>query len=145
LVVITWLIEDGDGVVSRQTGAMRVAPWMMPSHLEPADKVFVVNAGPFNRRFRAELSKLVASAVCTLQQFPQEDDIWMQDCMEIGYTFVPRRHMPVVMRAKRARKLQTFPKTLLKPHFGYEEPSPLPPDGTTFDSNGNLEVTPPVR
>jgi hypothetical protein len=144
LVVITWLIEDGDGEVSRQTGTMRVAPWMMPSHLEPAEKVFVVNAGGFNRRFRAELTRLVASAGCSLQQFPQEEDIWMQDCMEIGFTFVPRRHMPVVMRAKRDRKLQTFPKTLLKPDFGYEEPSPLPPDGTTFDSNGNLEVTPPV-
>lgn len=145
LVTITFTISDGDEVISRQTGTMRVAPWMMPSHLEPADKVFVVDAGAFNRRFRSELSKLVASAGCSLQQFPQEDDIWMQDCMEIGFTFVPKRHMPVVMRAKRNRPLKVFPRTLLKPDFGYEEPAPLPREDSSFDSNGNLEVTPPVR
>ncbi|HET6148123.1 MAG TPA: protein-arginine deiminase family protein [Polyangia bacterium] len=145
LVAITWLIEDGDGLVAEQTGTMRVAPWMMPSHLEPADKVFVVDAGGFNRRFRAELSKAVASAGCSLQQFRQDHDLWMQDCMEIGYTFVPRRHMPVVMRAKRDRALSVFPRTLLKPDFGYEEPAPLSTEESTFDSNGNLEVTPPVK
>lgn len=145
LVLVTWLIEDDDGLISRQTGTMRVAPWMMPSHLEPADKVFVVDAGGVNRRFRRELGGLVASAGCSLQQFPQDDDIWMQDCMEIGFTFVPQRHMPVVMRAKRNRALKVFPKTLLKPDFGYEEPAPLPREDSTFDSNGNLEVTPPVK
>ena len=145
LVPITWLIEDDDGVVSRQTGTMRVAPWMMPSHLEPAEKVFVVDAGAFNHRFRAELATMVASAGCALQQFPQPDDIWMQDCMEIGFTFAPQHHMPVVMRAKRDRELKTFPRTLLQPNFGYEEPTRVPPGDGTFDSTGNLEVTPPVK
>jgi hypothetical protein len=144
-VVITFSVADRDALISEQRGLMRVAPWMMPSHVEPADKVFVVNAGRFNKRFRADLAALVARAGCSLQQHAQLQDLWMQDCMEIGHCFVPRHHRPVVMRAKRDRPLKTFPRTLLKADFGYEEPAPLPPGDNTFDSNGNLEVTPPVR
>jgi hypothetical protein len=66
---------------------MRVAPWMMPHHLEPAEKVFVVDDGGFNSRFRADLGPMVASAGCTLQAHSEPRDIWMQDCMEIGFTF----------------------------------------------------------
>jgi len=144
MVEIVFEVEDPDGTVSRQSGVMRVAPWMMPSHLEPAEKVFVVDAGRFNRRFRADLTRLIRAAGCSVQQHSEPEDIWMQDCMEIGYTFVPRRHMPVVMRANRDRQLLTFPKTLLKPDVGYEEPARITPILSTFDSNGNLEVTPPV-
>lgn len=144
-VAITFIIEDGGAVIYNQIGLMRVAPWMMPNHLEPAAKVFVVDAGAFNGGFRANLDPLVSSAGCSLQQHSQPSDIWMQDCMEIGYSFLPKHHTPVVMRAKRNRPLRTFPKTLLKADFGYVEPSPVPPGDSTFDSNGNLEVTPPVK
>jgi protein-arginine deiminase len=145
LVVITFRIEDGGSVIYKQTGMMRVAPWMMPHHLEPAEKVFVVDAGGFNSRFRADLGPMVASAGCTLQEHGEPGDVWMQDCMEIGHSFLPKQHMPVVMRAKRNRPLKTFPKKLIKADFGYEEPSAVPPGNSSFDSNGNLEVTPPVK
>ena len=122
--VIVFQIEDGGSVIYKQTGMMRVAPWMMGHHLEPADKVFVVDAG-YNSRFVADLGTMVAAAGCSLQKHPEPGDVWMQDCMEIGYSFMPKFHMPVAMRAKRNRPLQVFPKKLLKPDFGYEEPSPV--------------------
>ena len=117
-IVITFTIEDGGAIITNYEGRMRVAPWMMPHHLVPADKVFVVNAGADNSRFRADLGPLVSGAGCSLQQHGELSDPWMQDCMEIGHTFLPKRHMPVVMRAKRDRPLKTFPKTLLKADFG---------------------------
>jgi len=142
---IQFRIEDGGDVIHRQTGQMRVAPWMMASHLEPAEKVFVVDAGWYNRRFRADLRKLVARAGCALQAHAEPEDLWMQDCMEIGLSSMPKHQRPVVLRAKRDRPLHTFARTLLRPDFGYEEPAPSVRGDTTFDSNGNLEVTPPVR
>ncbi len=143
-IEVIFSVEDGSTIISEQHGRMRVAPWMIPHHLEPADKVFVVDDG-YNGTFRGELDKLVKAAGCSLEPPHPEVDPWMQDCMEIGYSFVPKHHMPVVMQAKRDRELQTFPKKLLKPDFGYEEPTPVPPGDSTFDSTGNLEVTPPVR
>jgi hypothetical protein len=142
---IQFRIEDGGDLVHQQTAQLRVAPWMMPSHLEPAEKVFVVDAGLANRRFRADLHALVSGAGCTLQPHAELDDPWMQDCLEIGYSFMPKHHRPVALRAKRDRPLKTFARTLLEPDFGYEEPTPTVRGDNTFDSNGNLEVTPPVR
>jgi protein-arginine deiminase len=93
----------------------------------------------------------------------------MQDCMEIGYSFLPKHHMPVVFKSRRLdedppgvivpRPLSPFPKDkLLDSDFGFEEPAPFPllppvpggpalvdPDPSDFDSHGNLEVTPPAK
>jgi len=146
LVRLTFSIEDGGSVIFSQAATLRVAPWIMPNHLDPAEKVFVVNAGSDNSRFRAELSPLVGAAGCSLVQHAS-GDVWMQDCMEIGLAARPDgaspKAMPAVVRAKRNRPLRTFPRTLLAPDFGYEEVAPLS-NATTFDSTGNLEVTPPI-
>jgi Protein-arginine deiminase (PAD)/Protein-arginine deiminase (PAD) middle domain len=143
VVELVFSIEDGSSTLGGQRGVLRVAPWMMPTHLDPALKVFVVNAGPFNQRFRTELQAYVSAAGCELVQHPQPADIWMQDCMEIGFHSSAKLTNPVVVRAPRDRELQSFPKTLLKPDVGYEEVVPIRRKYTSFDSTGNLEVTPP--
>jgi hypothetical protein len=143
-VMVTFRIEDGGTQIYSQRAKLRVAPWMMPNHLDPAEKVFVANIGAPNARFRRDLAPLVAAAGCSLQErVSPPADRWMQDCMEIGFCAMPGRATPAVMRAKRDRPLQTFPRTLLAPDFGYQEIVPVAGD-TTFDSNGNLEVTPPI-
>ena len=144
--LVTFRIEDGSALIYSQVGRLRVAPWIMPNHLDPAVKVFVVDAGAGNARFRTELGPFVAGAGCSLQQYADRD-IWMQDCMEIGVCSSATKAAPVVMRAKRGRPLKAFPRTLLAPDFGYEEVAPLNAPGvddSTFDSTGNLEVTPPL-
>lgn len=143
LIEIIFIVEDGGSELYRERAKVRVAPWMMPTHLDAAEKVFVVDAGAFNSRFRADLSGMVSAAGATLVSH-LERDIWMQDCMEIGYANLPNRGYPAVLRAPRDRPLQTFPRTLLAPDFGYQEIGSMVPD-TTFDSTGNLEVTPPCR
>jgi hypothetical protein len=115
---------------------------MIANHLTPATRVYVVDAGADNQRFRIDLERLVRAAGCTLVQV-HSVDIWMQDCMELGYTSLPGHGIHVAMRAARDRPLRAFPRTLLGAEFGYYAPGTLS-TFTTFDSTGNLEVTPPV-
>lgn len=131
---------SGTAIVQRTI--VRVAPWMMPNHTHAAEKVFVVDAGSFNSRFRTDLRRLVTAAGCTLQEHAS-NDIWMQDAFEFGVSNLPGRGFRTVFRAPRNRPLQTFPRTLLAPELGYTTQGTLTPD-TTFDSHGNLEASPAV-
>lgn len=141
-ITITFTLTKGAKGTDTETGVVRVAPWIMPNHLDKAEKVFVVNLGAFNSRFITELSGHVSAAGCTLQQHTSNDQ-WMQDCMEFGLSGHPGTGFRSVMRAPRNRPLRTFPKTLRKADLGYHEHGSLNPD-TTFDSTGNLECTPPI-
>jgi hypothetical protein len=133
---------NANGPTAAEQAKFRVAPWMMPNHLDAATEVFVVDGGAFNSRYRSDLKTMVTAAGCTLNEFASLD-IWMQDCMEIGFSNLPSTGMHAVMRNPRNRPLKIFAKTLLKADFGYHEKGSLVPD-TTFDSTGNLECTPPV-
>lgn len=143
LVRVTLRTESPSGDVMEKTVELRIAPWIMPNHLDPAERVYVVNAGAYNRRFRRELALLVGAAGCSFTQHPA-DDVWMQDCMEFGYTSLPNHGIRVVLRAPRNRPLRNFPRTLLGGDLGFTIEGDINTD-TTFDSNGNLEVTPPVE
>jgi len=141
-IMLTFSIHKGGAFSYSEQAKVRVAPWIMPNHLDSATKVYVVDAGAFNSRFRSDLATLVTAAGCSLQT-STIPDIWMQDCMEIGYSNLPSSGFHTVLRAPRNRPLKDFPRTLRKADFGYHEQGSLSPD-TTFDSTGNLEVTPPV-
>lgn len=143
-ITLTLRATDPAGTQTEHKAVVRVAPWMIASHLAPAKTVFVMDAGSFNSRFRTELKTLVTAAGCTLSEFSAaHNDIWMQDCMEIGFSNTPSKGIHAVMRAPRDRELKTFPKSLLNDDVGYHEPGSLS-IFTTFDSTGNLEATPPV-
>jgi protein-arginine deiminase len=134
---------NANGPTAAEQAKFRVAPWMMPNHLDAATEVFVVDGGAFNSRYRSDLNTMVTAAGCTLNEFAS-GDIWMQDCMEIGFSNLPSTGMHAVMRNPRNRPLKVFAKTLLKADFGYHEQGSLVPS-STFDSTGNLECTPPVK
>jgi len=150
--VLTFRVVRPSGNTLTEDARFRVAPWIMPNHLSPAEKVFVVQSSIVptpagvadNSRFRTELNSFVSGAGCTLQTWAEDDDIWMQDCMEFGYSNLPGRGFRSVMRSPRKRPLVVFPKTLLKADLGYEEQGTLADDNSTFNSTGNLECTPPV-
>ena len=145
IVRITLRVRDNQQRnVSVQHVEVRVAPWMMFHHLAHAQTVYVVNdASAENATFRGDLGPMVAAAGCNLVAH-NSGDVWMQDCMEIGYSYLPDRGIHSVLRAPRNRPLRTFPRTLLGHDFGYEQQGNLMPY-TTFDSFGNLEVSPPVQ
>lgn len=90
---------------------------------------------------RSNLERLFRGAA-TLQVPPNQDDRWMQDCMEIGYSSLPRQAIASVLRAPRNRPLRSIPSLLLSSEVGYHERGAIR-YGNTFDSHGNLEVTPP--
>jgi len=142
LITITFIVKDSGVEKYREKGVVRVAPWIMPNHNDSALKAFVVDAGSSNSRFRSELNTMVVAAGCTLDQSHASNDIWMQDCMEIGYSNLSNIGFHVVTRAPRNRPLKVFPKNLLAVDFGYNEVGTLS-SHTTFDSTGNLEATPP--
>lgn len=129
---------------------VRVAPWMMPSQAHDAKTVFMVDTGDAdNRAALGTIGRFVRGEGLTFYSYICADK-WMQDCMEIGYSVLPRHPLPhrmeCVIRAHRERGLRDFPRTLRGPEWGYYDPgqdSLLPSD--TFDSHGNLECTPPVR
>jgi hypothetical protein len=142
VVRLTFTIEKTDGTVLEEYAQLRVAPWIMPNHLDGADTVYVVDSTQ-NGQFRTDLDKFVKAAGCTLVTHAVFDDVWMQDCMELGYTNLPTVGFRSTMLAPRPRPLETFPITLRTKDFGYHAQGGLRPE-STFDSTGNLEVTPPL-
>jgi protein-arginine deiminase len=87
----------------------------------------------------------VAAAGCDLQEHPNQD-IWMQDCMEWGYSSLPTGvGFRTVIRAPRDYDwpdLREFPETLRSIDLGYYTVGT--PEFSTVNSLGNLEVSPPV-
>lgn len=78
---------------------VRVAPWMVFHHLDPALEVYVAQlqtpAGVNNVAFVGALGPMVAAAGCNLQVLPHATaDGWLQDCMEIGYSSIPLNGPP---------------------------------------------------
>lgn len=139
------------GVVARYftEAKIRVASWIMPNHLDAANRVYVSDIGNANLQFRDDLWNIVRPARCNMSEIASNDR-WMQDCMEIGYSTWPGaagtlQSMTSVMRALRHRPLQSVPKTLRNADTGYIYPGVGVVNDTTYDSTGNLEVTPPVR
>jgi subtilisin family serine protease len=141
-MTITLRWTDPLGAVSTVSTVVRAAPWVVFNHLDAAERVFVVDAGAFNQRFRNDLRALVTAAGCTLVEFKRVDDIWMQDCMEFGHARLPGTALRTVQRAPRDRPLQHFPRTLLRADLGFVAEGT--PGDATFNSTGNLEATPPV-
>ena len=134
----------------RSLAAVRVAPWLMPGPDEHVRTVYAVDTRDNHRTLDAIYHNVVGAGAGWNEY--RSSDRWMQDCMEVGYTSLPRRgevhRVDCALRAYRNRSLQNFPPTLLARDYGYYDPYIGTPPGTpdtTYDSFGNLECTPPVR
>ncbi len=135
------------------SAVVRVAPWMMPNHTDDSHAVYVVNLGEDyikdvtttnastgdqpvllggNKSFRDELEIQVQAAGAGLLPYEARNDVgdrWMQDCMEMGYSVLPkktsttaRRHrIDAVLQAYRPRGLFGCPRELLDADFGFQE------------------------
>ncbi|XP_070615494.1 protein-arginine deiminase type-3-like [Erythrolamprus reginae] len=129
----------------------RVAPWIMtPNILQPVS-VYVCSVRD-NDDFVENIRKLAKKAGCNFIICTEDEnryDRWIQDEMEIGYIQAPHKTFPVVFDSPRNRGLKDFPfKKILGPDFGYvkrESSSDEHPSGSSLDSFGNLEVSPPVN
>ncbi|XP_070614379.1 protein-arginine deiminase type-3-like [Erythrolamprus reginae] len=128
----------------------RVAPWIMtPNTLQPVS-VYVCSYD--NKDFVENIRKLATKAGCKFIICPEEEnrgDVWIQDEMEFGYIQAPHKTFPVVFDSPRNGDLKDFPfKEVLGPDFGYVKREPSSDEhagGSSLDSFGNLEVSPPVN
>jgi protein-arginine deiminase len=141
------LLKDGETLYSDRV-VFRVAPWMMtPNTLSPT-LVFVsrLSKGD-NEEFIEDLRKVVSQAGAQLDPVPFEfhqDDPWMRDEIEIGYTQAPGKTIHVIFDSPRDRGLDHLAKRkLISSRFGYVIRKSRH-KATKLDSFGNLEISPPV-
>ena len=151
------VLQPGGGVRSTQRAQVRVAPWMMPNHLNQTVEVYVVETSD-NESVRTELSGALqgpnAPPLTVLSRRPHGADRWIQDAMEIGFSSKPGTqasenwHLPVVMPSARrweVGQLHLYPRhNLLAEGYDYTEARTPTTSAGTLDSFGNLECSPPV-
>lgn len=127
-----------------------VAPFLLSSCLEPAERVQVVKT-PLTEAFVRDLGPAVASAGAGLETIDDpsvpEHDIWIQDAMEIGCATDGARVMPVALHGNRGRELDAvFGRKFLGKNRGViKKGAPRGDAAEWIDWYGNLEVSPPVR
>ncbi len=150
-------------------GVFTIAPFLLLSNLQPAQRAYAVYFPDSNHNFMYDLAEACqaafGAAAVTLpsdtstpftphtpvhlgplyivdgSRFPDE---WIQDELEIGYCWAPHAWMHVVLHCKRNRPLSDFiHQELPGPGMGlFDALHGSPRDGQDF--GGNLEVSPPV-
>lgn len=156
-ITITFRIDKGGGDETSEDVEVRVAPWIIFTHLDQTTRNYVVATGD-NSRFRTELLAAMNGAGFTALEVARGRyavDRWMQDAMELGFSTLSQPgdraqwSLPVVMRTANDRAAMTwgpidqYPKhEMLSPGFGFTQALP-PTIGDSMDSFGNLECVPP--
>ncbi len=159
LIDLEVALQDGNLELSDSV-QLRVAPWLMLSNFQKADRVYLREYLNRNDVMKGQLTSLLPGVNASLVVSPHSapypnNNIWMQDAMEIGYSEVPGRSMSVVLRSNRGPSwpLSDYPKDeMLGPDFGWikvgnyrsTQGGGSSPDGW-LDWFGNLEVTPPIQ
>ncbi len=145
LVNLRLLLREGATELARDEAVVRVAPWIIPSHLAVTEEIYVIEFPGQNDAFVNGVEAAATAAGVPLVRATGIPDQWVQDCMEIGIAQAPpARGFNVALNAVNPRPLDTFaPGILLGPDYGLHQP-PVNADFNTFDSHGNMEASPPV-
>nr|XP_036855990.1 protein-arginine deiminase type-1 isoform X2 [Manis javanica] len=108
----------------------------------------VMDSQDSNEKFLYVMNELAWKANCKLIICPwteNRNDRWIQDEIEFGYIEAPHKSFPVVLDSPRNRGLKDFPyDKILGPDFGYVTREIPFAGASSFDSFGNLDVSPPV-
>ena len=128
----------------------RTAPWIMTPNTLEAEEVFVCKITAedesVNDKFIDGLKSALDELNIPLTIIPPKlhnNDRWIQDEVEFGYSQTPTHTLPVVFDSPRDRGLDGFPEAkLLSSDFGHFQIGGSTPN--SLDSFGNLEVSPPV-
>jgi protein-arginine deiminase len=149
---ITLRIRSNGQTLSSDTVQMHVSPVILPTNLEPPERLFVMritggqdeNSGLW-LPLQSELPQSVE--LYNVSQGTYDYDRWLQDTMQTGYTSMADgsaagHEMKVHVQLYRPRGLQNLlPGELLGPNVGYAFPGG--PNDTSHNYGGNLEVFPP--
>lgn len=153
-ITITFRIEIAGASAQTENAVVRAAPWVIFTHFDQTKKVYVADAGD-NATFRGKLNTEVSAAGVPAPTQTTNSDRWMQDAMEIGFSTLPKTKpkpewsLPVVLRTANDRSsmgwgdIDKYPKDqMLSPGYGFTQALP-PTRGSSLDSFGNLECSPP--
>lgn len=146
--------DPGGATLHSETVPVRVAPWIVFNHTDVTEKVYVaeISSGrsPNNGIFIPELRAILGSKLEVIPLSKNNHDRWAQDVMEIGYSKAPNHDLVTVIRTPRLRGRgagdrfgQYASRELLGADFGYYLTNTLGA-GSSLDSFGNLECSPPI-
>jgi len=140
-------IKGGEEDVRRVP--IRVAPMLLDHHLQPAERVFLMNVKDYGDTYQNQAMvqlyrDVFGDAVEFVGDARHDYDVWVQDEMQLGSLTDETRAHHFVLNSIRtdAGGLDRLPSGL----FGPDWPEQTYGRGlaTTYDSFGNLEVSPPV-
>jgi Outer membrane protein and related peptidoglycan-associated (lipo)proteins len=145
LIDLKLSLKEGVTELAIDNVKVRIAPWVLPSHLNVTEELYVVERSGFNDAFVTDIEAIATAAGVPLVKANITPlDPWIQDSMEVGYSHIPIKQFAVALNAVNSRPLFNFaPDELLGPDYGLHQP-PLNAVTSTFDSHGNIEVSPPV-
>lgn len=147
-------VQVNGATVRTERAEVRVAPWMVFNHAMLTEKAYIMNTGDNGPLITSINAVLGGAGVPALQQAAAatySGDRWMQDGMEPGFAAMPRAGggdpvTPATLRTamhRGASMIDTYPKAeLLDRDYGFLQALP-PGGGTSLDSFGNLECSPP--
>lgn len=131
-------------VDAQDTVTLQAAPLILNHHLQPAEHVWAVRVNG-NASMIAALSSALGPAFSVIAGGTYGGDVWIQDEIELGtVTGDEGQRLDVVVDSIRNRGLDTFPERELVGPGTIVGTWGNPQQRTTFDSFGNLEVSPPV-
>ncbi len=156
------LLDDNDTSIASESVRIASAPVFLNHHLQETERVWVTKAGwpakaptqpappapPVNNTVEniqmvTRLSALLGGRLTTLDAGQLGNDIWVQDELETATATAVHDNvrLDVALSSPRNRELDQFVKGLGAPDFAVVD---LPGSGSTYDSFGNLETSPPV-
>ena len=142
-------LYDADGeLVSDDELLLSTPPFMMFTHLDPAETLYVMSQNVYNAQMRNGLKEAVGEE--NVVEFPVNQygwDVWIQDEMEFGYQQTPYGPMQLVLDSVRNGTLDPLPEDeMVGPDFGWLTRDDVAGQFavSSLDSFGNLECTPPI-
>jgi len=129
------------------------SPVLMPSHVQPAEELWVMDV-PYpeynysNIEMVDVMKDVLGDRLTVVEPTYTEDgapDVWIQDEFEPAYYVSDTRRIDVLIDSIRDRGLKPLPRDIIRDRDNTVRTVHGNPDlATTYDSFGNLEVSPPV-
>ncbi|MBK8257247.1 MAG: hypothetical protein IPK82_31805 [Polyangiaceae bacterium] len=144
------LIDDNSTSLASESVRIASSPYFLDHHLQETERVWVMDAEWLksgnsieNVQMVTTLKSLLGGQLETIDGATYGQDIWVQDEFEMASAaaFYANKRLDVALNSPRDRALDKWVKALAKPDTAVDD---LPGAGSTYDSFGNLETSPPV-
>ena len=146
LASATLTITDGTDTLDL---ALTAAPLLLSHHLLPAENVWVVdvnypNWGYSNQDMIAVFEDVLGDAFIPVPGGDYDVDVWVQDELQFATSTAPGLRIDTAIDSIRDRGLDNMPEDMLEGPGMMVRTWGSTWSASTYDSFGNLEVSPPV-